>query len=103
MCGRKGSIVERMKVNKLRWFGHMERMSEERLTKIVYKAERMGERRCSRPRIGWMERIENILREGLRSTKCRRACMRVEEAKDVCRDRMKWRSILSAYPARDMA
>jgi hypothetical protein len=25
ICGRKWSIVERMKVNKLRWFGHMER------------------------------------------------------------------------------
>jgi hypothetical protein len=24
------------------------------------------------------------------------------QAKDVCRDRVKWRSILSAYPAKDM-
>jgi hypothetical protein len=32
-----------------------------------------------------------------------RACMGVEEAKDVCRDRVMWRSILSAYPAWDMA
>jgi hypothetical protein len=57
--------------------------------------------------MGWVERIENILKEGMRSTKCRRACkracMRVEKAKDVCRDRVKLRSILSAYPARDMA
>jgi hypothetical protein len=58
--------------------------------------------------MGWIEGIESILKEGVRSTKCRRAymraCMRVEEAKDVCRDsEVKWRSILSAYPARDMA
>jgi hypothetical protein len=63
----------------------------------------MSERRRSRPRMRWVEGIENILKEGMRSTKCRRACMRVEEAKDVCRDRLKWRNILSAYPARDMA
>jgi hypothetical protein len=107
MCGLKWSIVERMKVNKLRLFGHMERMNDERMTKIIYRAERMGERSRGRPRMGWVEGIESILKEGVRNTKCRRACMgacmRVEEAKDVCRDRTKWRSILSAYPARDMA
>jgi hypothetical protein len=107
MCGLKRSIVERMKVNKLRWFGHMERMNDERMTKIIYREERMGERRQGRPRMGWVEGIENILKEGVGSTKCRRACMRAcmrnEEAKDVCRNRVKWHSILSAYPARDMA
>jgi hypothetical protein len=54
-----------------------------------------------------MEGMENILKEGVRSTRCRRTCMRasmkVEEVKDVCRDRVKWRNILSANPARDMA
>jgi hypothetical protein len=93
-------------MNKLRWLGHLVRMNNERMTKIIYRTERMGERRRGRPRMGWVEGIENILKEGVRSTKCRRACiracMRVEEAKDVCRDRVKWRSILSAYPARDI-
>jgi hypothetical protein len=32
----------------------------------------------------------------------RRACMRnlmtVEEAKDVCKDRSKWKEVISAYP-----
>jgi hypothetical protein len=41
------------------------------------------------------------------SVKFRRVCirdsMRIEHAKDVCKDRVKWRSILSANPARDMA
>jgi hypothetical protein len=101
MCGRKWSIVERMKVNKLRWFEHTERMNGERVTKIIYRAERMGERRRGKPRMGWVAGIENILKEGVRCTKCRRACMkacmRVEEAKNVCRGRVKWRSILSAF------
>jgi hypothetical protein len=45
-------------VNKLRWFGHMERMNAERMTKIIYRAERMGERRRGRPRMGWVEGIK---------------------------------------------
>jgi hypothetical protein len=85
----------------------MERMTEDSLTKIIYKAEKMGEIRRGRPQIGWIEGIENILKEGVRNTRCRitcmRASMRVKEAKDMCRDRVKWRSIFSAYPARDMA
>jgi hypothetical protein len=67
----KQSVAERMKVNKLRWFSHMERMSEERLTKIKYKAEKAGERRRGRPQIGWMEGIEKFLKEGVRSTRCK--------------------------------
>jgi hypothetical protein len=76
MCGLKWSVVERMKINKLRRFGHKERMNEESLTKIIYKAERVGDRRHERPHIG-----------------CRGACMkatiRVEEAKNVCKERVR--------------
>jgi hypothetical protein len=85
-------------VNRLRWFGLMERMSEERLTKIIYNAEKMGEKRRGRPRIG---RIEGVKSKRWRRP-CMRASIRVEEAKDLCKDRVKWRSILSPYPARDM-
>jgi hypothetical protein len=45
----------------------MERMSEKRLTQSIYKAEIMSERRRGRPRIRWMEGIENILKEEVRS------------------------------------
>jgi hypothetical protein len=42
-------------------------MSEDELTQIIYKAERMVEKRRGRPRIGCVEGIENILKEGVRS------------------------------------
>jgi hypothetical protein len=75
---------------KFRWFGQKKGMSDEKITKIVYKAERMGDGRQDRDRIGWIEGKENILKEGVRSTSCRRTCMRasmrVEEAKEICRD-----------------
>jgi hypothetical protein len=38
----------------------------------------------------------------VRSTRNRRVCMRnlmtVEEAKSVCKDRSKWKDVISAYP-----
>ena len=107
-CNVRVGVVTRMKVNKLRWFGHVERMSEERLTRKIYAAERCGIRKRGRPRVSWLDHVDQILKEGnVRSTRNRRACIRngmnVNEAKEVCRDRGSWRSVLSAYPSRDTA
>ena len=55
--------MTRMKVNKLRWFGQVERMSEERLTKGIYAAERCGVRGRDCPQ-------DQVLKEGnVRSAK----------------------------------
>jgi hypothetical protein len=107
-CGMEVSVVTKMKVNKLRWFGHVERMDANRTTKRIYKAERKGVRKRGRPRMTWIEHIDSVLKEGqVRSKRNRRGCMRngmsVEEAKEVCLDRKEWRSVLSAYPVRDTA
>jgi hypothetical protein len=48
MCRLK-LIVEMMKVNKLRRFTLMERMSEDRMAKTIYKREKVGERNLGRP------------------------------------------------------
>ena len=58
--------------------------------------------------INLRRQIKRVLSDGkIKSTRHRRKCMKglmsVEEAKEVCKSREKWRSILSAYPARDMA
>ena len=76
-CNVRVGVVTKMKVNKLRWFGHVERMSEERLTRKIYV--------ISLPRT------------------CVQNGMNVNEAKEVCRDRGSWRSVLSAYPSWDAA
>ena len=53
--------------------------------------------------------VSKILKEGhVKSTRTpRRACMKrlmtVDEAKEVCRHRSVWRSVLSDYPARNKA
>ncbi len=43
-------MIEKMQRNTLRWFGHVERMESERLTKRVYDSEVEGVRRRGRPR-----------------------------------------------------
>jgi hypothetical protein len=100
------SLLLFLRVSSILW-SIAERMNGERLTKIIYKAARMSERERGRHRIEWMEGIENILIKGMRNRSCRRYCMRasirVEKAKDVCMVRVKWRSIIPAYPARDIA
>ena len=108
MCDSKKGVITSMKVNKLRWFGHIERMSDERLTKRIYGASKSGARRRGRPRLTWIKHIEQILKDGhVLSTRnrrrCMRTCMSVEEAREVCKDRNAWRSVLSAYPGRDTA
>ena len=86
----------------------VERMKDERLTKRIYMASKRGERRRGRPRLTWIKHIDQILKEGnVLSTRnrwrCMRTCASFEEAREVCKDRSVWRSVLSAYPERDMA
>ena len=88
----------------LRWFGHVERMSERRLTKGIYVADVSGNAGWGRPRKAYPDLIGEVLQKGrVRSTRNRRACMttycvNVDEAKGVCKDRSRWRSVVFAYP-----
>jgi hypothetical protein len=38
-CGVKEDVVTKIEKNMLRWFGHVERMDERRLTKEIYEAD----------------------------------------------------------------
>ena len=50
-----------MDQNTLRWFGHVERMEDDKLAKKVYKSE-MQEPRCrGRPCKGWMSCVKEVL------------------------------------------
>ena len=47
----------------LRWFGHVERMADGRLTKKLYEMEMQGLRCRGSPRKGWMDGVKEVFSE----------------------------------------
>lgn len=93
----------------LRWFGHVEWMNGRRMTKLVYEANMHGSVQKGRPRKIFKNQkeperssttIPSPEESGDTSLKNRRLCMKrtldVNEAREVYKDRVKWRSIVSA-------
>jgi hypothetical protein len=102
-CGVKEDVVTKIEKNMLRWFGHVERMDERRFTKEIYEAHVGGNAGKGKPRRTFLDQIGEVLEKGqVKSNRNRRACMRnlikVQEAKGACKDRSKWKEVISAYP-----
>ena len=55
------SILDIVERNKLRWYGHVQRMEEDRLPKIMLEWTPQGRRPVGRPRRRWMEGIREAL------------------------------------------
>ena len=51
MAGASEDVTVIMKKNVLSWFGHVERMSDERMTKKIYDGKVSGKRGRGRPRL----------------------------------------------------
>ena len=77
-------LSERVDRKVLKWFGHVERMGNERMTKRVYMSEVEGERGRGRPPFRW--------RDGVRRA-CAKREIGLEEARGLCLDRDAWRSM----------
>ena len=56
--GVRRDLAARVDVNVLRWFGHVERMDNERLLKKVMNAKVDGKSARGRPRFGWMDGVK---------------------------------------------
>ena len=78
------ALSKRVDRKVLKWFGHVERMGNERLTKRVYRSEVGGVRGRGRPPFRWIDGV-------------RRACdergFGLDQAREECRDRNAWRSM----------
>ena len=79
-------LAARVDMNVLRWFGHVERMDNERLLKKVMNAKVDGRSARGRPRFGWMDGVNRALND-------RRMDMR--EASERARNRNEWRMIVT--------
>ena len=75
-------------MNVLRWFGHVERMDNERLLKKVKNAKVNGRSARGRPRFGWMNGVKRALND---------RGMDVREASGRARGRNEWRMIVTQF------
>ena len=91
-CGVGVDVLESVKENTLRWFGHMERMGSERMTKRVYESEVEGQRGRGRPRVRWKDGVERYMCEG---------GVGWEEGCQLTEDRVAWRQFIRGHPFGD--
>ncbi len=80
-------LAERTEQRVLRWFGHLERLEEERLLKKITRSDVRGVRPRGRPRMGWLDSVKRALGEKGTS---------VEQGRVLVRDRNQWRAIVNA-------
>ncbi len=62
-CGVSVDVLENVKRNTLMWFGHVEHMGSERMTKVVYESEVDRQRGRGRPRVRWMDGVKRYMSE----------------------------------------
>ena len=60
-AGIDRELASRADQRVLRWFGHLERMDEYRMTRRVLMAEVSGGRVRGRPRLGWIDAVKAAL------------------------------------------
>ena len=81
---RKGeNIVKWIKVQRIRWLGHLERMEEYRMPKKIFTQELEVTRRRGRPRKSWKKEVERDLQ-----------VLGVRRWRELVADRKKWKDIV---------
>jgi hypothetical protein len=76
-------IVAEIKEARLRWLGHVERMSEDRVIKKLYMNKPEGRRSVGRPKMRWLDDVEEDLRN-----------MRISGWRGKTRRRDEWKYVL---------
>ena len=86
--GVRRELAARVDMNLLRWFGHVERMDNERLLKKVMNANVDGRSARGRPRFGWMDGVKRALND---------KGMDIRHASERAGDRNEWRMIVMQF------
>jgi hypothetical protein len=76
-------IVRFVKAQRIRWLGHVERMSEERMSKRMLKGKLFSRRRKRQPRTRW---LDNVVMD--------RVVMGVRGWRGRVKDRVGWRRVV---------
>ena len=56
--------ITRIERNVLKWFGHVEKMGDEKLANRVYRANVEGNKGRRTPQRRWRDELKDLLREG---------------------------------------
>ena len=86
--GVRRELAARVDMNVLRWFGHVERIDNERLLKRVMNAKVDGRSTRGRPRFGWTDGVKRGLNDSM---------IDVREASERARNRKEWQTIVMQF------
>ena len=86
--GMRRELAAGVDMNVLRWFGHVERMDNERLLKKVINAKVNRRSARGRPRFGWTDGVKRALND---------RGMDVREVSERARDRNEWRMNVTQF------
>ena len=82
--GQETSLVHRIQERRLKWFGHVSRMSQDRLPYVALHTKIHGQRNRGRPRRRWIDTIsEDLEQKGLS----------MKEVATLMPDRNAWREV----------
>ncbi|GFX72186.1 uncharacterized protein TNCV_1954621 [Trichonephila clavipes] len=71
---KESDIINFIKIQRIKWAGHVIRMKEDRATKKVFNAQPDGTRRKGRPNLRWIDSLEkNLLVLRTRNTSKKKA------------------------------
>jgi len=80
---KEPDIVKYIKINRLRWLGHVQRMDEERVPLKLLNTNPDGNRRPGRPKSRWKDAVESDLK-----------ALRVSDWRKLARNRSGWKILL---------
>ena len=84
LCGVTKSVDEKIE-GVLRWFGHVERVENDRIAKRVYVGECAGSRSVGRPRKRWIDTVQECLKK---------RGLDVKETRRMVHNRSVWRGFV---------
>jgi hypothetical protein len=82
-------IVTEITVRRLEWLGHVSRMEDTRLTKMIFNAKPEGRRGVGRPRLRWLDDVEADIK-----------ALGVKRWRIKAQDRKEWSAILREAKAK---
>ena len=79
-------VLSHIEEKQLQWFGHLQRMKSERITKRIWQAKTQRKRHRGRPKMSWNDEVRKILNK--RNTS--RCISQRKTAKNLAMDRKRW-------------